>query len=44
MSNEQVLKEALNTVFNIIMAVKGNQKMVALGEDMKRSLREGHKY
>ena len=34
-------KEALNTVCCIIMEVKGNPKMNALGEDMKRSLSEG---
>ena len=34
-------KEALNTVCDIIMAAKGNKKMKALGEDMKRSLSEG---
>ena len=34
-------KEALNTVCCIIMEVKGNPKMKALGKDMKRSLSEG---
>ena len=34
-------KEALYAVCCIIMEVKGNPKMKALGKDMKRSLSEG---
>ena len=34
-------KEALNTVCGVIMEVKGNPKMKAVGKDMKRSLSEG---
>ena len=34
-------KEALTTVCCIIIEVKGNPKMKALGEHMKRSLSEG---
>ena len=38
---EKCTDEALETVCDVIVAVKGNPKMKALGEAMKRALKAG---